>query len=267
MKPSLRLVTLVALPLLASCGSSKSNTQSAPARVSVGQAMAGDMTVELFTDDQLETGLTPIYIKVAGADGSAVTDAQVTFFPLMSMSSGKQHSCPVIGAPTIDTDGLYRTAAVFQMASTDMDKWSATVSVNDSDADANVASFSTLNVSDSGRAQVFSYTDPNSSETVKMVSSLNFEAPPAVGLNPIVFTLHKMLDMMTFAPVDDVTVVLDPQMPSMGHGSPGSVNPTPTSLGRFQGQLSFSMAGTWETTVTVNQAGVTLGTPKFTTTF
>lgn len=90
---------------------------------------------------------------------------------------------------------------------------------------------------------------------------------PKIGLNPIVFTLHKMQDMMTFVPVDDATLVFDPEMPSMGHGSSGSVNPTATSLGRYEGQLSFSMAGTWDTTVTVSQAGVTLGTPMFTTTF
>jgi len=82
-----------------------------------------------------------------------------------------------------------------------------------------------------------------------------------------VVTLHQTQDMMLFAPVDDATLVLDPEMPSMGHGAPGSVNPTLVSSGRYSGQVAYSMAGTWQTTVTVSDAGQTLGTPKFTTTF
>jgi hypothetical protein len=88
-----------------------------------------------------------------------------------------------------------------------------------------------------------------------------------VGLNPIVFTLHQMQDMMTFVSVDDATLALDPEMPSLGHGAPGSIAPTFTSPGRYQGSLSFSMAGPWEITVTVSEAAAFLGAPVFTTTF
>jgi hypothetical protein len=58
-------------------------------------------------------------------------------------------------------------------------------------------------------------------------------------------------------------------MPSMGHGSPGSVAPTLTATpGVYEGQLSFSMAGDWETTMTVSLPSVpVLGAPKFLTTF
>ncbi len=267
MKPGARILPIVAVSLLAACSNNSNNSPTVTSKVSLGTAMAGDMTVELLTDNKLETGLTPIYIKVTGADGKAVTDASVTFVPLMTMSSGMKHSAPVIGNPTIDTDNLYHGYVVFQMASSDMDVWSATVGINDSDAETNDASFSNLSVSDSGRAQVFTYTDPTTSVATNYVSSLNFTGSPQIGLNPIVFTLHQMQDMMTFLPIDDATLVLNPQMPSMGHGSPGSVNPTATTLGRYEGQLSFSMAGTWVTTVTISQAGITLGTPTFTTTF
>ena len=140
--------------------------------------------------------------------------------------------------------------------------------INDSDAETNDASFSDLSVAESGRAKGFTYTDPATSVATRYVTSLNFTGSPQVGLNPIVFTVHSVQPgMLTFPPVDDATLVLDPQMPSMGHGSPGSVNPTATSLGRYEGKLSFSMAGPWETTVTVSQNDVTVGAPVFTTTF
>ena len=53
----------------------------------------------------------------------------------------------------------------------------------------------------------------------------------------------------------------------MGHGSPGSVQPTVTTEGRYQGELSFSMGGDWETTVTIKRGDVTIGTLKYRTDF
>jgi hypothetical protein len=76
-----------------------------------------------------------------------------------------------------------------------------------------------------------------------------------------------MQDMMIVVSVYDATLALDPEMPSMGHGSPGSVEPALTAPGRYEGSLSFSMAGPWETTVTVTEAAAILGAPVFTTTF
>ncbi len=262
----LPMVRLFGFALLASCSSEKSVT-TAQQWVTLGQAQAGDVTVELATDTRLETGLTPIHIRLTGADGAPVGETPVEFEPLMTMNGGKQHSCPTIGLPELGADGAYHTAAVFQMPSSAMGTWSATVRLGSFDAGDVAATFAELEVFESGRAQVFSYQHPETSETHKFVASLNFASPPRVGLNPVVLTLHEMADMMTFAAIDDATIALDPQMPSMGHGSPGSVDPTPTSLGRYSGQLSFSMVGTWETTVTITRDGATLGSPKFTTSF
>ena len=267
----MKLVTgmsfVVVVSLFAACSNDTKNSPTAKTKVSVASAEAGDATVELLTDDKLQTGLTPIYVKITTADGKAITDANVTFVPMMTMSSGMQHSAPVIGNPSYETDGYYHGNVVFQMASSDVDIWSATVRINETDADTNEAIFANLSVSDSGRAQVFTYTDSATSVATKYVSSLNLTNSPQVGLNPVIFTLHQMQSMTTFEPIEDATLVVDPQMPSMGHGSPGSVNPTATSLGCYEGKVSFSMAGTWETTVSVSQAGVSLGAPKFTTTF
>lgn len=185
----------------------------------------------------------------------------------MAMTGGTSHGAPVIGGPALGADGLYHCAVVFQMATSDMGSWSASVGVMRPGSPAVEASFPSLTVADSGRAKTFSYTDPDTAAVTKYVASLNFEAAPRVGLNPVVVTLHRMQDMMTFVPVDDAVFVLDPQMPSMGHGSPGSVNPTLASSGVYEGQLSFSMAGDWETTVTVSRAGVTIGEPNFAITF
>ncbi len=68
---------------LAACGSNTDDAKEAESttRVSVATASAGDLVVELLTDVRLETGLTPVHIKVTGANGAPVTDATVAFFP------------------------------------------------------------------------------------------------------------------------------------------------------------------------------------------
>ncbi|MEI7894579.1 MAG: FixH family protein [Myxococcales bacterium] len=253
---------LAAALLLAGCSSDSNKLSS---KSSIAQASAGDLTAELLADGPMQTGLTPVYVRVSSG-GVTVTDATLTFMPMMSMSAGTKHSAPVIGPAALGADQLYALSVVFQMATSDMGTWSATVGVTRPGKTALELTFPALTVADSGRAKTFSYVDPAGIST-KYVASFNFKAAPKVGLNPAVLTLHRMQDMMTFIAVEDASLELDPQMPSMGHGSPGSVSPTATSLGRYEGQVSFSMPGSWETTVTVKQGAVVLGLPKFTTVF
>jgi hypothetical protein len=254
------LAALCGTLALAAC-SGKSDTPAAQ-RTSVATAAAGSLTVELLTDTRLETGRTPIYLRVKDAAGQAVTNATVTFMPMMVMPT-MSHSAPMLGAPVLEADGAFWCDVVFQMAGS----WSATATIALPGAEPVEAQFTSLEITDSGRAKTFTYTDPTTGESTKYVASLNVDAAAKVGLNPVTVTLHRRADMMTFPPVDDATIVLDPQMPSMGHGSPGSVNPTLAAPGTYEGQLSFSMPGDWETTVTFTRGGVTIGAPKFPFTF
>jgi len=261
LKTSLIFTTAFAM----SCGTS--GTQTALTKTSLATAPAGDVAVEMFTATQLETGLTPIYLKLADATGQSVTDATVTFLPLMHMSNGVTHTAPVFGPPALDSDGYYTCEAVFQMPTSASGYWDLKVGVERPGAAKTEAIFPSMNVADSGRAASFMYTDPVTSATTKYLVSMNFETAQKVGLNPVIITVHKRQDMMNFPPVDGLTITLDPQMPSMGHGSPGSINPTLVSDGRYSGKLSYSMTGPWETTVTIEKDGVVLGKPVFKTLF
>jgi YtkA-like len=259
------VLSLVLVALVSACGSISSKTPTV-AKTSLGQTTVGGLSVELFTDSQLQTGLSPLYLKLTDSGGHSITDATLTVTLQMTMSGGMQHGAPVLGDPSVDSSGLYHVDVVFQMASSATDIWAVSVDIARAGTAAVEAQFNALTVVDSGRALSFSYTPLGGTQT-DYVASFNLAGAAKVGLNPVVVTLHQTQDMMLFAPVDDATLVLDPEMPSMGHGAPGSVNPTLASSGYYSGQVAFSMAGTWETTVTVSEAGQTLGTPKFTTTF
>lgn len=263
-----RTVTSLLLALgVAGCASNDPKPE--PPMTLHGSGTTATLFLEVLGSGPLETGMTPVYVRVKNAAGAAVTDASVTFNPVMTMPSqgGKQHSAPVIGAPTHVGEGLYRCDVVFQMASMGSDTWAAVVGVTPSGGTEEVATITPIAVADSGRAKVFTHTDPDTLVQTRYIASLNFPSGPTVGLNPVAVTLHYMKDLMTFPPIDDATIALDPQMPSMGHGSPGSVAPTLTaSSGVYEGLLSFSMAGPWETTITFTR-GVVVGAPVFSTTF
>ncbi|MGC9986131.1 MAG: FixH family protein [Polyangia bacterium] len=259
------VLSLALVALVSACGSSASQTATV-AKTSLGQTTAGGLSVELFTDNQLQTGLSPLYLKIRDSAARVITDATLTVTPQMTMSGGMQHGAPVLGDSSVDSSGLYHVDVVFQMASSATDIWTLSVDIARAGAAAVQAQFNALTVVDNGRASVFFYTPTDGAQT-DYVASFNLTDAAKVGLNPVTITLHQTQDMMLFAPVDDATLVLDPEMPAMGHGAPGSVNPTLASSGRYSGQVAFSMAGTWQTTVTVSEAGQTLGTPKFTTSF
>jgi hypothetical protein len=150
------------------------------------------------------------------------------------------------------------------MPSSAMDSWDVKVTVQRPSAAAVDALFPNLTVADTGRAKSFISAE---GAAQKYLVSLNFASPPVVGINPVVLTLQRMVDLMTFAPVDDAAIALEPQMPSMGHGSSGSVNPAATSLGRYSGKLSFNMPGEWETKIAVARAGQALGSVTIKTNF
>lgn len=260
MKKLIALTSSLAVLSLAACGGS---TPAPAPKVSLGTATAGTYTVELLADKALGTGGNAVYAKVTvTATGAAVSNAGMTIKPMMDMVT-MQHSCPVTGPFEYDpTNALYDTGVVFQMAGT----WTATVTLTPSGGSPLTASFATLTVIDTGSAK--SFTVGSGTMAVKYVLSMNFVSAPVVGLNPIAVGLYATTDMgMNFTPVDDASFVLDPQMPSMGHGSPGSVNPTLVADGVYSGKLSFSMPGAWETTVTVNRGGATLAAPRFLTSF
>jgi len=248
--------------LLASCSGGAAGTEDVPPVVdtSIATGSGGGYAIRLLASAPLQVGLNPLTVELQTVDGAPVEDAAVELLPLWTLGA-ETHRCPVIGPTAAGADGRYGFYAVFQLAS-GPGSWSVDVAVTRGGA-TEVIPLSDLAVV-SGKALARSFEAGGS----RYVMALEFEVAPTVGLNPIVVTLHASQDLgMTFAPVSDATLALDPQMPSMGHGSPGSVDPTLVTPGWYEGQLSFSMTGEWVTTITAYRAAELIGAPEFTVWF
>ena len=57
--------------------------------------------------------------------------------------------------------------------------------------------------------------------------------------------IYKKATMMSFPADSSLSVILTPEMPTMGHGSPNNVNPTHKRLGHYSGKVNFTMTGLW----------------------
>lgn len=62
-------------------------------------------------------------------------------------------------------------------------------------------------------------------------------------------------------PATDLHLQIDPQMPSMGHGSPGNVHPVHEGDGVYRGRVNFTMSGYWIVHVTVSRTHSGAQTP------
>jgi hypothetical protein len=247
----------VALAIAAcSCGCGRAEELPTILDTGIASGSGGGLAIRLYASAPPQVGLNALAIAIETVGGAPVTDAAVEFLPLMTMGV-ESLRCPVIGPPLAGPDGRYGFQVVFHAAS-GTGTWSAEVAVTRAGTTV-VIPLSDFPVA-AGKDLARSFAAGGS----RYVMALEFESAPTTGLNPIVVTLHETHDLgMTFTPVSDATLVLDPQMPSMGHGSPGSEDPTLVSPGWYEGRLSFSMPGEWVTTITARRAAELLGAPEF----
>jgi len=80
-----------------------------------------------------------------------------------------------------------------------------------------------------------------------------------IGLQPIEILALKQKSPFEWTPVDDLTLEIIPEMPTMGHGSPNNENPTLIGNGRYQGKVNFTMIGYWTVKVRASRDGIEIG--------
>lgn len=234
--------------------------------VSLGVETSGALSVELLADGPLAVGLNRVYFRLT-ADGVPVTAATITQVPVMHMTEmGMEHSCPCEQPPAVaDADGLFPGWVVFQMAGgLTGDTWREEVTVERDGAEPVDVVFEGFAVSESGARKDLTITTAMGSSTA--IVTLNFAATPTVGKNPFTVTVHQRADMMgmSWAALDDLVVTATPDMPSMGHGSTGNVDPVHVAAGRYDGSVNLTMPGTWRIVLAFARDGVELGAVEYT---
>lgn len=255
----IRRLPLLALSLVAfACGPAPTTVEP-PKPTALTSATSGALAVELLSLSPLAVGQSRVFYRVT-RDGQPVTKAQLAQKPVMHMTSMK-HGCPVQDpASEADADGLFEGLIVFTMASMGEEAWSLALDVTVDGASAPVTvDFGQVTVADSLMKKVVTRG------TEKVIVTFGYPSTPKVGANEVVVTAHKAMDMakMRFATVDDLVFTVTPEMPSMGHGSNGNVNPVRGDDGLYRGTVVFSMPGDWVVHLGVRGGDTDLGTSDF----
>ncbi|NQX81524.1 MAG: FixH family protein [Flavobacteriaceae bacterium] len=202
--------------------------------------------LEIYTSKgEFQTGNNVLYFKVnkVGAEDLGSVDNMV-IKPVMNMMK-MNHSCPVYGLSEVG-GGIYSVSIAFQMSGNDCCKWSLTI---DLDIDGETKTFSKeIIVLQAEKQNITTFVANETSYIMFLVEP----SAPVKGVNDINIGLFKMENMMSFAVVEDYTMTLDPQMPSMAHGSPNNENPVfDIETGLYKGVLNMTMSGYWVLNMTL----------------
>ncbi|HLV40893.1 MAG TPA: FixH family protein [Brumimicrobium sp.] len=240
------LLSLISVFVFASCKKDKKDDVKQDGTTPVSEyklikkdTASNDLIVELFAKTEtIEMGYTKLYVKVKDLNGNAVENAMVSFMPMMDMGS-MQHSSPFENPVFKSSSKFYEGMVIFTMAS-DHGTWELTVTVNGEDVDLPINVLS----SPTGIKNVGSY---NGTDGKKYIVSLVRPVKWVMGVNDISVMVHRGESMMmSFPPVDDFTIEMDPQMTSMGHGSHNNISPTSDGNGYYSGKVTYTMTGDWK---------------------
>jgi hypothetical protein len=217
----------------------------------------GNYTFYIFKNDtgSLKTGYNDVYIQLKNnTTGAFVEDANLSWKPLMHMTS-MSHACPYSTIQKVEnTKTLYKGYFIFIMASDDMDYWEITYNYAVGN-DTIVKAASKITVDQSAKVRFKSFTGSDKS---KYFVALVNPTIPKVGTNEITAYLYKMVNMLTFTPVENYTIQIDPRMPDMdNHTSPNNTNLVYSS-GIYKGSLNLTMTGYWKINLIVLDASNTV---------
>ncbi len=214
-------------------------------KIAEGIASSANTKVEIWADEELFVGYNVLYAKLSDATtGEAINESMVQFMPMMNMVSGMNHSAPVDN-PTSEqaVNSLFPGAVNFIMPTgTDIGTWKLKVKVQNQIR--NIEDFVELDLSviTPEKTRMYSFT---TDDGMKYFVSYHFNKKPKVGVNDFEVMIHTKQSMDSFPAVTDFTITMEPEMPSMGHGSPNNVSPTYTNNGHYAGKVNFTMTGDW----------------------
>jgi hypothetical protein len=193
----------------------------------------------------LFTGYNEIYaVFTDSVDGSKLNNGHFRINPVMDMGT-MQHSTPVENSEdSVAVNNLFKSAVVFSMPGNSQ-QWNLKLFFHNHKNNKTGTGTLGVNVTDSNPLKLKTTTLSADSNAAVLISILQPSAPK-VGINDIEFTIHKNKDNNNYPAVTNYVMEIEPNMPSMGHGSPNNVNPVHTQNGHYKGKVNFTMTGLWQ---------------------
>lgn len=211
----------------------------------VNSVTVDGVTISLFSDKELETGTNDLYWKVEEGN-SNVNVKSFSIMPMMDMGQ-MQHSTPHTSPIAFEeNDSYYHSMAVFIMPSGEMGSWDISFEIETQNGQMITGSMSVI------IASSWKLTSVRKDDKVYFISWMSPQKPIS-GNNDLKFMLHTRETMMSFPAVSDANLIIYPYM-DMGGGAGHSTDFTaPEAMGDgiYEGDINYSMSGTWTTSVKI----------------
>lgn len=236
---------------LANCNKDNNNEPEpetpSPEKIMIAEeyAIGAGIKITFYADEDLFVGYNKIYFSLSDSiSGEKITsNVNITNLPMMDMGA-MMHSCPTEAFAFNSELNQYVGAVVFVMPST-AGTWTMTSTLeNTNNGDIGIAQFQ-LEVIQPDEAKLTSFIsalDPTASYFISLIQPKN----PKIGENEFEILINRRASMMSWPYEPYLTVEIDPQMPSMNHGSPNNVNPIHVEDGHYLGVVNFTMTGWWQ---------------------
>lgn len=224
----------------------------APEQILIGEeyALGAGVKVIYYSYEDLFVGYNEIYFTMEDSISGEVINSglDITFLPLMDMGM-MSHSCPTEPIVHNSETKQYEGAVVYVMPST-AGTWTLTTTVNDTiNGTTGIALFE-LEVVEPEEARLTSFVsdlDPTASFFISIIEPKS----PKVGENEFQILINRKASMMAWPYEPYLTVEIEPEMPSMNHGSPNNVNPVHIGDGHYEGVVNFTMTGWWRVNMVI----------------
>lgn len=229
-------------------------------RIAKGYATGAGAMVELYTAEEFFPGYNPVWIVLRdSASQEALSDAHISLSPLMTMTTGMSHSCPVENPEEKATNNLFQGSVLFTMPSGDMGSWSLAIAVHNHRNNAFGKLLLDVDVLPTAPSRVIAFAAP---DDTRYYIGHNFPGKLKVGTNPFEVIVFRR-EGEDYVPVENLQIKLEPEMPSMDHGSPNNEDPVHRENGHYSGVVNFTMTGEWRLNLTLEANGASLGTKYF----
>jgi len=248
----------VAFCSLQSCADDTIEPELTDNLVMIAEGYAAAAKVEVYAEQELHAGYNQVFLALYDSVSEKnITDANVSFYPLMQMSE-TSHSCPVENPDPHAIDKFFQGGILFTMPSGEMGKWTLEVNVHNHQNGVSGKALFDIEVLSTTLPSVISFMGLNG---VKYILACKFPEKIRVGVNPFELIAFRK-EANEFYPADNLVLKLNPEMPSMDHGSPNNEDPVHTANGHYAGKVNFTMTGQWRLNLDIS-AGMEVGTKYF----
>lgn len=213
-------------------------------KLSESFAEGASTKVEVWAKSDYFTGYNRLYFLLKDSvSGNPVTNATIALNPIMDMGT-MMHSTPFENPEyTTNADGKFACAVVYIMSSSG-GSWTLNANITNHMNNKSGVFSVPVTVTNPAISRVKSFVSAATAETL-FVAMLAPQTP-VVGVNDLEVAVYKRMSMgMAFPADSSMTIQINPQMLSMGHGSPNNVHPVHTGKGHYRGSVNYTMNGDW----------------------